>query len=135
MSRENVEIVRRGIAAFNANDTDGFVSQWDSKCEFFTVTGSQVNATPYRGHEGIRRYCEEREETWMELRLDIERIVQGKDPDVVVTVGLLSGVGRGSGVRVEQTLGMVHELRGGKVRRCRAYPDPKEALEAVGLSE
>jgi ketosteroid isomerase-like protein len=135
MSRENVEVVRRGVDAFNADDTAGFLDVWDPDCEFFTVTGSQMNATPYRGHEGIRRYREESAETWKELRLDTEQILEGEDDDVVVAVGVLKGEGRGSGVRVEQRIGLVYELRGRKVRRCRAYPDPSDALQAVGLPE
>jgi ketosteroid isomerase-like protein len=135
MSRENVEIVRRGVDAFNADDTAGFLEFWDPECEFFTITGSQMDATPYRGHEGIRRYREETAETWAELRLDIEQILEGKGEDVVVAVGCLRGEGRGSGVLVEQRIGIVYELRGRKVRNCRAYPEPKDALEAVGLRE
>ena len=134
MSRENVEIVQRSVDAFNADDdTARFVDVWDPECEFFSVTGSQMDATPYRGHEGIRRYRKETAETWTELRLDIERILEGKDDDVVVAVGLLRGEGRGSGILVEQRVGMVFELRGRKIRYCRAHPDPKDALEAAGL--
>jgi ketosteroid isomerase-like protein len=135
MSGENVEIVQRGIAAFNADDTARFLDVWDPDCEFFTVTGSQINTTPYRGHEGIRRYREETAETWAELRLDVERILEGKEDDVVVAVGCLRGEGRGSGVQVEQRVGIVYGLRGEKVRYCRAYPDPAEALEAAGLRD
>jgi ketosteroid isomerase-like protein len=135
MSQENVEIVRRGLDAFNAGDTERFVNHWDPECEFFSVTGSQMSAAPYRGHEGIRRYEEETAETWTELQLDAERIQQGKEDDVVVAVGRLRGAGRGSGILVEQRIGLVYELRGGRIRYCRAYPDPEDALEAAGLSE
>jgi ketosteroid isomerase-like protein len=133
MSQENVEIVRRGIDAFNAGDTDRFVDTWDRDCEFITVTGSRLDATPYRGHEGIRRYRQEVAETWSELRFDAERIVEGKDDDVVVAVGFLRGKGRGSGVLVEQRIGIVYELRERRIRCCRAYPEPGDALQAVGL--
>jgi ketosteroid isomerase-like protein len=135
MSRENVEAVRRGLHAHNANDTASFLDLWDPECEWFTVTGSQMDAAPYRGHEGIRRYLAERAETWTKLRFDAERILEGKDDDVVVAVGFLRGEGRGSGVPVEQRIGLVYELRGQKVLHCRAYRDPKDALEAVGLRE
>ena len=135
MSQENVEAVEFGIDAFNADDTDAFVAHWDPDCEFFSVTGSQMNATPYRGHDGIRRYCRETEETWEELRLEVDRILEGKDDGVVVVIGFLRGEGRGSGVLVEQKIGMVFELRDRKVRSCRAYSDPAEALEAAGLRE
>jgi ketosteroid isomerase-like protein len=135
MSRENVEIVQRGLDAFNADDATGFLDLWHPECEFFSVTGSQMDATPYRGHEGIRRYLGEAAETWAELGFETERILEGKDEDVVVTVGLLRGEGRASGVLVEQRVGMVYKLRGRKIRYCRAYREPREALEAVGLRE
>ena len=135
MSQENVAIVQRGLDAFNANDTASFLDLWDPECEFFSLTGSQLDATPYRGQEGIRRYREEAAETWTKLRFDTEQILEGEDDDVVVAVGCLRGEGRGSGALVEQRIGMVYELRGRKVRSCRAYPDPKDALEAAGLRE
>lgn len=135
MSRENVEIVERGLHAFNADDTVEFLNSWDPGCEFFSLTGSQIDASPYRGHPGIRRYLEEVAETWMQLRFDTERILEGEDDDVVVAVGRLRGEGRGSGVSVEQRIGMVYELRGQKILHCRAYPDPNGALEAAGLRQ
>lgn len=135
MSRDNLEAVRCGLDAHNADDAAGFLELWDPECEWFTITSSQMDATPYRGHEGIRRYLAERAETWAELRFDAEQILEGRDDDVVVAVGFLRGQGRESGVPVEQRIGLVYELRDGKVRNCRAYPDPKDALEAVGLRE
>jgi ketosteroid isomerase-like protein len=135
MSDENVELVRRWLEAFNADEVASFLDAWDAECEFFSITGSQLTATPYRGYEGMRRFQEERAETWTGLRFDAERISGGKDGNVVVTVGLLRGEGRESGVLVEQRIGMVFKLRGRKIRYCRAYPDPKEALEAVGLQQ
>jgi ketosteroid isomerase-like protein len=133
MSRENIEVVRRTIEAHNVEDMAGFVDQWDPECEWFTITGSQLDAAPYRGHEGIRRYLAERAETWSELRFDTEQVLEGKDKDVVVLVGFLRGTGRVSGVSVEQRIGLVYELRGRKIRYCRAYSDPQDALSAAGL--
>jgi hypothetical protein len=61
MSKENLEIVRRWLATFNSWDVAGFVELWDPECEFFTLTGSQLaGGAPYTGHDGLRRYCEER---------------------------------------------------------------------------
>ncbi|MEX2252699.1 MAG: nuclear transport factor 2 family protein [Thermoleophilaceae bacterium] len=135
MSQENVEIARRGVEVFNADDTARFVNFWDPDCEFFTITGSQMAGTPYRGHEGLRQYMVEKAEAWTELRFETEEMLEGKDADAVVAIGHLRGEGRGSGVSVEQRIGITWKLRDGKIRHCRAYPDPNEALEAVGLRE
>jgi len=134
MSRESVEVVLQGLEAFNTDDEAGFLALWDPECEFFSVTGSQMEATAYRGHQGIRQYLEEAAGAWTKLRLDIEDIRESGD-DIVVVVGVLVGQGRASGVPVEQSIGMVQEVRDGKIRSCRAYSDPTEALEAAGLSE
>ena len=134
MSQENVELARRGLEAFNAHDTETFVEVWAHNCEFFTVTGSRMDGTPYRGHEGLRQYMAEAEQAWIGLRFDVDEIREGKD-DVVVAVGYLRGKGRESGAAVEQRMGVVWRFEGGKLRHCRAYPDPDEALEAVGLRE
>jgi ketosteroid isomerase-like protein len=134
MSQENVEVVRRGVEAFNSDDTEWFLGFWDAECEFFTITGTQMMGTPYRGLGGLRKYRAETAEAWTALQFDTEEIVEGKG-DGVVAIGHLRGEGRESGIRVEQRIGVTYELRGGKIWRCRAYEDPKEALEAVGLSE
>ena len=134
MSQENVEIARRGLQAFNAHDREAFVDFWDADCEFFTVTGSRVDGTPYRGHERIRQYMAEIEHAWTGLRFDTDAVREGRD-DAVVAVGHLRGTGRESGATVEQRMGIVWRFEGGKLRHCRAYPDPAEALEAVGLRE
>ena len=56
MSQENVDVVRRGVEVFNRGETATFVDLWDPDCEFFTITGSQMDGTAYRGHEGLRQY-------------------------------------------------------------------------------
>jgi ketosteroid isomerase-like protein len=130
-----VEIAQRYIDAINSDDMAGFLELWDHECEFFSVTGSQMAGTSYRRHEGLRRFWEEKTETWTKLRFEAERIQEGKDRDVVVAIGVLRGRGRASGVLVEQRLGVAFELRDRKIRLCRSYPDPKEALKAVGLAD
>jgi ketosteroid isomerase-like protein len=135
MSQENVEVVKRWVDALNAGDEASFLDTWDDECEFLTVTGSQIDGTPYSGREGLRRYWEERMQTWTELRFDAERVLEGNNDDVVVAIGHFLVKGRGSGVLVEQRIGVVYRLRGQKIRYCRSYLDPKDALQAVGLSE
>ena len=86
MSQENVEIVRRLMDALDAEDEAGFLEPWAEECEFFSVTGGQIDGEPYRGHDGLRRYWRERSDAWSELRVDLERILEGRDDEVVVAV-------------------------------------------------
>jgi hypothetical protein len=66
---------------------------------------------------------------------DTEEPLEGKDDDIVVVVGLLRGTVRLSGAPVEQRIGLVYELRDRKIRYCRAYRDPQDALAAAGLGD
>ncbi|HMH48039.1 MAG TPA: hypothetical protein VK538_10030 [Solirubrobacteraceae bacterium] len=57
-----------------------------------------------------------------------------RDPtDLVIMLGRLRGRGKNSGVPVDASLGMVFDLRDGKIARIRGYLDHGEALRAAGL--
>jgi ketosteroid isomerase-like protein len=124
------------VDALNAEDVAGFLDAWAEDCEFFSVTGGQIDGTPYRGHDGLRRYWQERTDAWSKLRVDAERFLEGgADDDVVVAVCRLTGTGRGSGVTVEQQIGILSRFHDDKVCYARSYLDPQEALDVAGLSE
>ena len=55
--------------------------------------------------------------------------------DRVVGIGRVRMRGKGSGAETEAPTGSVVEFKNGKGIRVRTYLDPKEALEAAGLSE
>ncbi len=88
----------------------------------------------YKGHEGIRRITSQWSEQFDEYRVDPERFIDVGDEVVVV---LLFGRGhiKGSTVPMEQKLGYVWEIRGGKGWRVRVDFSWNEALEAAGLGE
>jgi ketosteroid isomerase-like protein len=50
-------------------------------------------------------------------------------------VGRLHYRGKVSGIETEAPMGWVYRFRQGKVVYLRAFRDPEQALEAVGLSE
>ena len=55
--------------------------------------------------------------------------------DRIVAIGHMRGRGTKSGAEIESPWAYVVEFNNGKATRVRAYLDPKEALEAVGLRE
>jgi hypothetical protein len=105
MSEENVEIVRRQIERFQAGMERG-----DPGAVFDAET----------------------------VAADAEWIVRegmDADEDRVVALTRQSGTGKGSGVPVELDLGLIYELKDGRVIRITNYLTHAEALEAAGLSE
>jgi ketosteroid isomerase-like protein len=132
MSEENVEIAQRGIQAFNSGDADVFVALTTPDFEW-SPSMVAIEGEIFRGSEGIRRYFASLSSAWEEFVIRPESF---RDlPDLVVMLGRLRGCGKNSGVPVDASLGMVFDLRDGKIARIRGYLDHGEALRAAGLAE
>jgi hypothetical protein len=56
-----------------------------------TLTARRIEGTTYRGHDGLRRYEEDRDEAWEELRFEADEFIEAGDH--VVIAGLLTGRG------------------------------------------
>ena len=131
MSRENVEIVKRLMDAFNERDLDTFAEITTPDFEW-TTSMTAVEGEIFRGREGIETYFGRMRDAWDEFRaLASEFRDLG---DRVLWLGRLEGRGRGSGVPVTAPLDILFDFRGGKISRIRSYLDHGEALRAAGLS-
>ena len=131
MSQENVEIVKRGLDAFNRRDLQGFAVLATEDFEWFPALPGAVEGTAYRGHDGIESYFRESRDTWVELR-----VLAGELRDLggrVLVLGMAEAIGRGSGVQVDMPLAFVVEFRGEQMSGVRTYLDHGEALRAAGL--
>jgi ketosteroid isomerase-like protein len=135
MSKENVEAFRRAIEAYNRRDIDAFVEAFDPMVEIHPLTLAMFGqeATVYRGHEGIRQFIRDVDEVLPQIQVESLEI---RDlGERLAASGRLHARGRASGAEVESPIFWVIEFREGGVIRMRDYLDPKEALEAAGLSE
>ena len=135
MSRENVEIVRRAGEAFNRRDVEALAAMSDDDLEFVSAFAAvETGGVAYRGPKAWQRYFARMDETWDGWRVeDLEVFDAGGDR--VAAVFRVVGRGKASGVPVDQRIGIAYRFRNGKLWRMRAYLDPAEALEAVGLAE
>lgn len=127
---ENVEVAERAIDAFNGVDVDRFVLLATEDFEW-SPSMVAIEGETFRGDEGIRAYFASLGESWEEFR-----ILPGtfRDlPGVVVMLGSLRGRGKNSGVTVDASLGMVFDLREGRISRIRGFLDHDHALNAAGL--
>ena len=127
-----MEIVQRGIEAFNRRDIDALDDLMTPDFEFITAMAGIENEI-VRGREGVGRYFESLDDAWEEFVL-----VPGEFRDLgdsVLMLGRIEGRGRGSGVQVETPDGVIYDFRDGKVCRTRAFLDHGEALRAAGLAE
>jgi ketosteroid isomerase-like protein len=136
MSRENVEAVRRGLEAWNADDLDGFLAELDPDVEWHPSIepGLEGKEAVIRGHEGARRaWREYRGEAWERL---VNRPQEIRDlGESVLVLGRMEVTARATGIEFTQEVGELIEFREGKVVRVRDFLTHAEAIEAAGLSE
>jgi ketosteroid isomerase-like protein len=146
MSRENVEIVRSvfepldgvNVAAIDWSAEgvrEALGSAYSPDLELTTLAsgiGSGVG-TSHRGPDGLARYLREWLEPFSEYRIrSLDYIDTG---DCVLVPSRQSGVGDGSGARVELELTTLYEVREGKIARAHQYDTLREARRVAGLRD
>jgi ketosteroid isomerase-like protein len=132
MSQENVENTRRGIDAWNRGDLDEWLAGFAPEGELLT-TSWFADQGVYRGRTGLERYWAEIHEAAEEVSITITDM--RAIGDKVFYAVTASGRGKRSGVPIEGPIWFVTTFRDGLAGRVETYIDPKEALEAAGLSE
>jgi ketosteroid isomerase-like protein len=133
MSQENVEIVKRGIDAFNRRDVDVLASLTTPDFAWFPALPGAVEGDGYRGLQGIETYFGEIRGTWDDLRVLGD---EHRDLGVrVLVLGRAEGRGRGSGVRVDAPIGIIFDIRSGRISSARTFLDHGEALRATELPD
>ena len=134
MSQENVEIVRRAMAAAIAKPPDVETINALYHPDHVLTTDWGVEGTGYCGARGFAEAVADMDALWSEWRQEVDEVFDAGDSRVVVAVRLLAR-GRESGALVENATTWVINLRDGKISATRAYLDRDEALKAVGLEE
>ena len=136
MSQANVEIVRRGLEAWQRDDFDSWLATLDLAVEWHTGLERLVEGTEsfYRGHDGMRRFWNAYRTEFEDFEVEAQELRDLGD-DRVALLGRFRWRGPASGIGTESPLGMVFTIRAGKIIRSVDYFSQQEALEAVGLRE
>jgi ketosteroid isomerase-like protein len=133
MSPENVEIVQRGLEAFNRRDVDSFISYLDPEFELHSAIVGGAEGNIYRGPDGVRQWLADSDESFEELRIEPTEF---RDlGDRVLIVGRIRARGRESGLELDSPTGWVSTVRDGKLVKAEGFLSRAEALEAAGLRE
>jgi hypothetical protein len=134
MSQENMEVVKRAIAALNDHDVESYLAYCTADVQLETPV-SPIEGV-YEGADGARRYFADIFEFGPDFRITIERL-EPVGGDRVLGFLLLNMIGRASGITLGGDIpsANVWDFADGKIKRVRIFLDRREALEAVGLSE
>jgi ketosteroid isomerase-like protein len=132
VSRENVEVVRSALEAFNRRDGAAFDALLAIDAEIVPVRAA-VERVTYEGTDAGSQYFAAVDERWENLNWEVEDIRGGGD--WVLALGHIRGRGRGSGAVIDARGGWVAQLRGGAITRFQTFSDRDAAFKAVGLEE
>jgi ketosteroid isomerase-like protein len=134
VSQENVEVVRREVAAWERDDIEGWLSMIAADVEWLTAVERDLGSAGriFHDHEGMRELWKlwrtEFDDFWIET--DEIRDLGGNR---VLRLAHMRFRGPASGIQVESQLALLYTLRDGKIVRSDDYRSHKEALKAVGL--
>jgi hypothetical protein len=126
MSQENVESFKRGVEAWNRDDRDAWIDQFDPEVEWFALV------EVFRGHAGVLQAWESFKGTaQLTVRFDDIRDLG----ESVLALGEMDAIGHTTRLNLTSELAQLATYRAGKVVRFRDFRSRAQALETVGLSE
>jgi ketosteroid isomerase-like protein len=129
VSHQNVEIVRRAVAALNRRDFPAAFELIHPEAEL-DWSRRLLDPAVLRGHEGAEQFIEETFEIFGDVKIEEEEIIDlGEE---VVMVGVARFQGRSSGAEVAARAANVWTVRDGKIVRFQLYQDKESALRAMG---
>ena len=134
MSRENIEVVRRVVEAFNEAGV-GSETAWSlfADAAVFEEPPEQPGPGVAHGRKSIRRMFSRFEEAWEKHQSRPEEI-RAVDHERVLLLSVEHFRGR-DGLEIDQPCGTIYTLRGGKIVRMQSFWDRANALGAAGLRE
>jgi ketosteroid isomerase-like protein len=132
MARAHTEIVRAAIEAFNRRDGEAFGALLARDAEIVPVRAA-LDGTVFRGPDAAAQYCAAVDDSWDELRWEVEEIRDGGP--WVLALGRIRGSGRGSGAAIDARAAWIATFKEDLIAKFHTYADRTEALAALGLSE
>jgi ketosteroid isomerase-like protein len=133
MSERNIELTRRWIEAYNARDMAAFVGSCDPGVELYSLFAAVGGVTLYCGHDGVRRWWREFEESWDRPRIEPEAFFDLAAQTLFFAV--LHGRGRQSEVEVAMPYAAVARWNDGLCVYFRSFTDKDSALRDLGVTE
>ena len=132
MSQEDVDTIRKALAAFLDRDAEAFAECFAEDAELW-LPRNILEGGSYKGREGARRALADAFDTWADIRVKIESIREIGDQ--IVVMARVTNVGKEGTPSIEYEGVQLARLRESKIVHWRPYQSQTEALEAAGLSE
>jgi ketosteroid isomerase-like protein len=133
LSKQNIELHRRALEAFNARDVEAFIAYVDPSSEYYPVLATLDGVTVYHGHAGVRSWFADFQDVWGEIRVEPEAYFDLGELTILSYV--LRARGRQSDVEVTMQFTQVAKWRDNLMVYVKVYTSREEALADLGVSE
>ena len=130
---ENLEATAAAFEAFGRGDTEAVLGTAHPEIEIF-MPPPFPDAGAYRGREGYLEWTDRWLEVWKEFEIEITAMTPVGSRHVVADAHQ-RGVGRASGIVVEQDVAYMTEVRDGRFMALHLYPSHADALAAAQARE
>ncbi len=135
MSRENVEIVRAFVDAYNRGEFDAASELCTPDVEGYPDASVFPEPRPRIGQAALKAFLEEIGSAWAEPTRYVLTEVVAVGDDCVLARGDWRGRGAASAIESSSEWSIVWTIRDRQIARIAWFSDHNEALEAVGLRE
>lgn len=125
--------MHRLAAAVGPRNLTALLEATDPAVEWHTALSVISSGGAYHGHEGVRQYVADLQEAFDRFDVTLEDVLAVGQ--VAVAVGRVSYRGKASGIEQTEQMGWAARFHEGRTVYLRAFRNPEQALEAVGLSE
>jgi ketosteroid isomerase-like protein len=129
---ENVELVKRSLAAYNARDFEAMRGMNHPDVELDWSASRGLEAGVYQGVEDVIGFYRNFHETFEKIAVEPDRFIESGDSVVVPNTAYLWGR---DGIETVARSAFVFEFRGDRIARIILHQETREALESVGLRE
>jgi ketosteroid isomerase-like protein len=135
MSRENVEVVRAFLDAYNRGEFDAVFELCTTDVEGYPDASVFPEPRPRVGHAALKAFLEEIGSAWAEPPRYVLTEIVGVGDACVLARGDWRGRGAASAIESSSEWSTVWTIRECQIARIAWFSDHNEALEAVGLRE
>jgi ketosteroid isomerase-like protein len=134
MPQENVEILRRFYDCWNNGDLDGMLECAHAEVRFDWSESRSPQRGVYTGHGGVIEFRNELLEAFDDFSVEAVETIE-LDPERLVTVNVIRGRGRESGIDLQASGALLWRLSGGRIHSAKLFQSKDEALAAATPSE
>jgi ketosteroid isomerase-like protein len=127
--RAKVEVVRRGVEAFQRGDLEGVLAEAREDFEIF-LPPNLPNSGRFVGRDGFFTWIGQWLDAWDDFRVEILEMEPVGERHVVASMRQ-SGLGKGSGIPVEMEIAYMWDVRDGRLAALHLYPSREEAARVA----